>query len=749
MDVRADEVLFFQYGVASGGGSLLFYSFHWVSYHDSTCCIAYPSLMRKKSFSRPHGSLLDPDEILADSISALNAGGTIWEGKIEKPIGKLSSFLFLSITFLGMGYLMFRAGSLQITRGDEFYLQSQENRFVTRTLFPPRGIFYDKNHTPLVENIPSFSIVFEKDAFINAVAVQKESAKTCPTSYISDTDIKGNVYPSPSVVKVDCITAQKTVSPSDQLKIVLGSLSGILKKDSSFFSDLGFPKDYSVKDAPNELVIARDIPLDMVAEVNAKRDALQGIVVIESYRREYKNPYALSHLVGFIGKVSGNDMQANSQFKFEESIGKSGLEQFYDAQLRGTVGKKIVEGDSKGKETRFRLTQTPVNGSPLLLTIDGDLQNVSYDLLKSYTNGANGGSVVVMDVRTGAIRALVSFPGFDSNKLSSSISNKEFQQLLSNRLSPMFDRSIAGEFPSGSVIKPLFAAAALQEHIIDPHKKVFTQGYIEIPNPYHPGESSIFKDWKNHGWVDFYDAIANSVDVYFYMIGGGYKDQKGLGIDRLKKYAHAFGIGSKLGIDLPGEKEGFFPDPSNKALFDPKDPLWRVGDTYNVSIGQGGVKITPLQITAMIAAIANGGTLYRPHLLDAVLDDGGNIIKQIKPYIIRKDIIDGQHLEQVRIGMREAVTAGTARSLNDLPILVAAKTGTAQAGIKSPHAWFVAFAPYENPEIAITVMVEHGGEGSSIAAPITKEILKWYYSKHESLDTGGNIATTTPDIRIE
>lgn len=703
--------------------------------------------MKKKRFSRSHGPLLDPDEILADSISALNAGGTIWEGKIEKPIGKLSSFLFLSITFLGMGYLMFRAGSLQITRGDEFYLQSQENRFVTRTLFPPRGIFYDKNHKPLVENVPSFSIVFGKDAFANAIAVQKENMVACalPTAHGAERDIPGKEYPIPAVTKADCKSGS-VASPSEQLKTLLGLLGGILKKDNSFFSDLGFPKDYSLQSVQSELLIMRDIPLEMVAEISARRDMLPGIAVIESYRRQYENPYALSHIVGFIGKVSEGDMRTNLQFQFEESIGKSGLEEFYDAELRGTVGKKIVEVDSKGKETRFRLTETPVNGSPLLLTIDGDLQKVTYDLLKSYTNGANGGSAVVMDVRSGAIRALVSFPGFDSNKLSSTISNKEFQQLLQNRLSPMFDRSIAGEFPSGSVIKPLFAAAALQEHIIDPHKKVYTQGYIEIPNPYNPAKSSIFKDWKNHGWVDFYDAIANSVDVYFYMIGGGYKDQKGLGIDRLKKYARAFGIGSKLGIDLPGEKEGFFPDPSNKALFDPKNPLWRVGDTYNVSIGQGGVKITPLQITAMIAAIANGGTLYRPHLLDAVLDDGGNIIKQIKPDIIRKDIIDGQYLEQARIGMREAVTAGTARSLNDLPILVAAKTGTAQAGIKSPHAWFVAFAPYDNPEIAITVMVEHGGEGSSIAAPITKEILKWYYSKHDSIDAGGVATTTTVDV---
>ena len=703
----------------------------------------------KKHYSPSKGSLLDPDEILADSISALNAGGTIWEGKIEKPIGRLSSLLFLMLIMLGMGYLVFRARTLQVARGDEFYAQSQENRFFTRSLFPPRGIFYDKDHKPLVENIPSFSILFEKDLFLNAIATPKESKAPCISDLLQayKENAQSSQQYSPAASPADCSPPEK-IDPPQKLKDTMALLGRIMKKDDSFFIDLGFPKDYSPRAVPGQLVISRDIPFDMVAEISARRDALPGIEVIESYRRNYAYPRALSGLLGFTGKISESDMKENPRYQFEESIGKSGLEQFYDAQLRGAAGKKIVEVDSRGKETRFRLTETPANGSPLLLTIDGKLQQVAYDLLQNYTNGAKGGSAVVMDVNTGAIRALVSFPGFDSNKMSSGISGKEFGQLLNDRLSPLFNRSIAGEFPSGSIIKPLFAAAALQEGIIDPHKKVYTQGFIEIPNPYHPGESAIFKDWKNHGWVDFYDAIANSVDVYFYMIGGGYHDQKGLGINRLKKYATAFGLGSRTGIDLPGEKGGSFPDPATKALSEPRDPIWRVGDTYNVSIGQGGVKITPLQITALIAAIANGGTLYKPHVLDAVLNNEGNVVRQMDPEVVRSGMIDPAYLREARIGMRQTVTAGTARSLNDVPVAVAAKTGTAQAGTeKFPHAWFVAFAPYEKPEIAVTVMVEHGGEGSSIAAPITKEILKWYFSRHAG-DASDDNATTTPEASV-
>ncbi|MEK7082845.1 MAG: penicillin-binding protein 2 [Patescibacteria group bacterium] len=705
--------------------------------------------MKKKFFLQSQKLLLDPDEILADSISALNAGGTIWEGKIEKPIGRLSSIMFLCLIFFGMGYLVLRAHTLQISRGDELYAESQENRFFTRSIFPPRGIFYDMYHKPMVENIPSFGILFEKDIFANAAIPVRGSLNPCasaPTD-IRNANISIRASTAQGINKGQATCAPLISSnPSQRLKDVVIQLGRILKKDESFFLSLGFPSDYALGSVPSRLVIARDIPLDMIAEISARRETLPGIEIVESYRRTYLYPHALSHVIGFIGKISERDMQNNPKYRFEESVGKNGLEQFYDTQLRGVVGKKIVEVDSRGRETHFRLTETPTSGHPLLLTLDGELQKATYDILNGYTNGKKAGSAVVVDVNTGAIRALVSFPGFDSNKLSSGMSANEFQQLLNDRLSPMFDRSIAGEFPSGSVIKPLFAAAAMQERIIDPRKKIYDEGFIEIPNPYRPGESSIFKDWKKHGWIDLYDAIAYSANVYFYMIGGGYQDQKGLGIDRLKKYANAFGLGSRLGIDLPGEKDGFFPDPSTKSHTNPENPVWRIGDTYNVSIGQGDVKITPLQITSVIAAIANGGTLYRPYLLDAVLDGERNVVQQVSPQTIRTGMIDKEYLHQTRIGMRQVVTEGTARSFNDMPIAVAAKTGTAQVGSASPHAWFVAFAPYEKPEIAITVMIEHGGEGSSVAAPITREILNWYFGYHGK--TASNATSTSTPLEI-
>ncbi|TSC67851.1 MAG: penicillin-binding protein 2 [Parcubacteria group bacterium Gr01-1014_66] len=226
-----------------------------------------------------------------------------------------------------------------------------------------------------------------------------------------------------------------------------------------------------------------------------------------------------------------------------------------------------------------------------------------------------------------------------------------------------------------------------------------------------------------------YSAIAKSANVYFYIIGGGFREQKGLGIERIKHYANAFGLGSRLGIDLPGEKEGFIPDPQTKHLIDAQNPIWRIGDTYNTSIGQGGVLVTPLQMASLTAAIANGGNLWQPYLRQAILNTQRKESEIRNPFLLRKIEIDPANFVIIQEGMRQTVTSGTAHLLNEVGVSVAAKTGTAQAGFGLPHAWVTAFAPIENPEIAIVVMVEHAGEGSTVAVPITKEILRWYFTR--------------------
>ncbi|MBI3420700.1 MAG: penicillin-binding protein 2 [Candidatus Sungbacteria bacterium] len=646
-------------------------------------------MKRKSFFTKRASGMLDPDEILVDSVSSLGSGGETLEGRIEKPLEHFPSFLFLFIVSGALLYLVWHAYALQIASGQIFFQRSQENRFLTRPIFPPRGVIYDQFKKPLVENIFSFGLVFEKDAFLQA---------------------------------------------NGDLPRLIENLGVVLDKSPDFFSDVGFPADQIPLLLPARVLIIRDIPLQTVVSVVSRPDVFPGIQVVESYRRSYKHAYADAHVVGFVGRISDQELAAHAELSTTDVIGKSGIEAFYDNLLRGKGGKKIVEVDSRGAETRFSFTEDPQEGRGIMLTLDGDFQTKIYETLMHYTNGNLGASVVAFDPRNGAIRAVVSAPSFDSNAFGHSLATKEFNAILKNPLKPLFNRAIAGEFPSGSVIKPLIGAAALQERLIDPNKKIYDEGFVAIPNPYRPGEKSIFRDWKKHGWVDFYDAIAQSANVYFYMVGGGYEGQSGLGVERINKYARAFGLGSKLGLDLPGEQPGFFPNPETKAASDPEDPMWRIGDTYNISIGQGGVRVTPLQIAAMTAAVANGGKLFAPFLLDAVLDPRGEVAQKTEPRLIREGIVEKPVLAEVVKGMRQTVTHGTAWRLQDVPTAVGAKTGTAQAGSGLPHAWVSAFAPLQNPTLSVVVMVEHAGEGATVAVPIMRDILQWYFDPNRSRD---------------
>lgn len=626
--------------------------------------------------------LLDPDEIFADSLNAVGSLHSS-EGKIERPIGGVPSRIFLFIIAVGVIYLISRAEALQVAAGEKYFTKSQENRFFTRPVFPARGIVYDRSGKQLVENRPSFTIAFEKEEFLRE---------------------RGDL--------------QKIVS----------NLSEALGKSKEELWEAGFPKNLDPARLTGYLVIAQGIDPEEIVSIAPRIYGLPGVVIYEDFRRMYPDSFAFSHLLGFVGKVSAADLARFNGLSEQDTIGKNGIENAYDGLIRGKAGRKIVEVNASGKESRFKSLEEARAGKNIRVTIDGDLQKFAYKMLMHYTQGKKGGSAVAVDPRGGEVRALVSVPGFDSNRFGYSLSQKEFNAVLNDPLRPLFNRAISGEFPSGSTIKPLIAAAALQENIIDPNQKIYDPGFIEIPNPYKPGEKSVFMDWKKHGWVDFYDAIAVSANVYFYIIGGGYENQKGLGIEKIKQYALGFGLGSVLGIDIPGERPGLIPDPEWKERAEPSNPIWRIGDTYNVSIGQGGVRVTPLQMAMAAAAIANGGTLYQPHIFDGELDAEGNIKEKAAHKILREGMVKKEVIEKVVKGMEQTVTAGTAQLFRQVPVPVAAKTGTAEAGAGDPHSWVIAFAPIENPEIAIAAMVEHAGGNSVVAVQIAGDILKRYFA---------------------
>jgi penicillin-binding protein 2 len=641
-------------------------------------------MMRRRRYRRVLFNGVEPDEIFVDAAALSRDPIGDLEGKIERPLARISSLAFAFFIAAGAGYLAWRGFYLQIASGDTLYAQSQENRFSSRTIYAPRGIIRDRFGEPLVENTPSFGVAFDRAEF---------------------TRQGGNI------------------ADLEQ------SLAGALNISPESLLALGFPSDGDVRKMPPRIFVAQDIPADAVVDLAPKIALLPGVEIFESFRRTYADPRAFSHVLGFVGRVSAQDAAARPELTGEETVGKSGLEIMYDAVLQGVPGKKIVETDSHGGETRFRMTRESRQGDTLDLALDGALQAKAYEIVDHYVRGAHGASVVALDPRTGAVRALVSYPGFDSNQFGQGIGADAFGALVRDPLTPMFNRAIAGEFPSGSTIKPLVATAALEEKIIDPEKKIYDPGYIDIPNPYQPGVNTRFPDWRPQGWVDMYDAIAYSANVYFYIIGGGYRDQRGLGIEKLKNYLTSFGLGSRLGIDLPGEKGGLIPDPAWKKTAEPDNPIWRIGDTYHASIGQGGTKATPLQMVAATAAIANGGTLWRPYIVEARYDAQGAAVERHKPDAIRTGLAHADSLGIVMAGMRQTVVRGTARLLQDVPVPVAAKTGTAQnVPGKPPHAWVTVVAPSDNPELVLVVMVEHAGEGATVAVPITNEILQWYFS---------------------
>ena len=327
--------------------------------------------------------------------------------------------------------------------------------------------------------------------------------------------------------------------------------------------------------------------------------------------------------------------------------------------------------------------------------------------------------------------AWISATSFDGNAFSGGDSVK-IAELLSSPPKPLFNRAVSGIYTPGSTVKPLIAVAALAEKVVTPRKEIFSSGSIEIPNPYDPERPSVFLDWKPHGWVDLYSALARSSNVYFYSVGGGFGDVSGLGIARIKTYWEKFGFGKKSGLDLTEENDGFLPDPEEKKKR--TGDIWRLGDTYNATIGQGDLLVTPLQLINYISVLANGEKLYRPYLAAKIKTGSGKIIKETQPEILADYSGLRGEIAEVRKGMEDAVKKeyGTAHLLSGLPFAVAGKTGSAQIQNNAKtNAFFVGYAPANpppgGPEIAILVLVEDAREGSLNAVPIAKDVLSWYY----------------------
>jgi penicillin-binding protein 2 len=600
-------------------------------------------------------------------------GENIFDAKDSSLVMNSSSKTWRTLVLLGFTvfFILFfvsKAFVLQIIKKDASSQLSDQNRIRQLLLEPERGVIYDRNGDFIVRNKPAFSL----DLSTVLCSIGTGDNSLC----------------------VSMILDLAKVIPLDTQRIT----SEILARKPNIILVSGLSKEQL-------------LPL----ETNLSK--YPGVSVVTSPQRDYLYADAFAHLIGYVG-IGGKD--------YPTIEGKMGVEQMYDNYISGSFGSRVVQVDAMGDPLSTLSEKDPTAGHNVTLYADSALQKKAFDLLKQVveTKKAVAGTVVAQDPKTGGILALVSYPAFDPNKMSGGISSTDFNILVSNTSYPFFNRAIAAAYPPGSTFKMVAASAALAEKTIGEYQQINDPGYIQI-GTYR------FNNWKldGSGLVDMRRALQVSNDTYFYTIGGGYGDVKGLGIEKLSKWAKRFGFGSKTGIDLPGEVSGFMPDGTARD--------WYLGDTYITTIGQGDVLATPLQVNNYVSYFANGGHLMQPRVVKSI--DG---VETFKPEVITQNLTDSHTLDVVREGMKMAVElGGTAYPLFDFStrhpgVELAGKTGTSEykdaQGKPGTHAWLSVFGPFDNATISLTVFLEGGGGGSDNAAPIAKELLDlWFKDIHK------------------
>lgn len=595
--------------------------------------------------------------------------------RIEWPLDRR----FMSYSFVAgiliIGILFFRVIDLSVLQGEKYRSMAERNSVRLIPITAPRGIIFDRFGVPLVHNVPSLDAVL-----------------------------------SPSDMPKDAFNREKLL---------------YLVKDI-FGLDEEFLRTAFAQAAGNQnqaLLLKEKVSQEESLRYLAHEKDLSGIVIQKTAERSYDDGLIFSHILGYEGKIRQDELSTRPEYLPTDGIGRQGVEKQYESVLRGERGFLQAEVDALGRVQRELGVQLPKSGADVTLQIDAALQKKLFDSLQMELEkgGMTSGAAMAIDPRDGSVLALVSVPSYDNNLFAQGIGTADYKSLAEDPAKPLYNRVIAGEYPPGSTIKPVIATAALSEGVVNEHTAIESRGGISVG-------SFSFGDWMAHGFTDIRHAIAVSSDVYFYSVGGGYGNISGLGMVRMKKYEGLFGYGSPSGIDLPGEQGGFLPDPEWKQQ--QLHERWYVGDDYHAAIGQGFVSATPLQILNSIATIANGGTLYEPHVGKSFRSGDGAIVN-FPPVVKGSNVASKDILQVVREGMRLTVTEGTAQSLKSLPISVAGKTGTAQFqnNLIHTHGWFVSFAPYEHPTIAMIVLVEGQAENGYHAVPVTKDVYQWYFTE--------------------
>jgi len=581
-------------------------------------------------------------------------------------------YYVLILAFVG---LISRLFFLQVIQGERYVFLSENNRVRIKRVPGTRGMVLDRRGELLVDSRPSFDLLFVPEDTEDANATLRRLAR-----YLGRSEAE----------MVEIFEANKTRTAFD------------------------------------EIVLGKDVDWATVVAVETRQLDLPGVTLRVRPRRSYVDGPMAAHVLGYLGEIGPKQLKLlkDQGYVLGDEIGQFGLEKKMEGLLRGQSGGQQFEVDALGRRVRVLHEVADVPGYTVHLTLDRELQETAFEAL----NGKEG-TIVALDVRTGAILAMVSTPAFDPNSFARGIKSEDWRSLIKDRLHPLSNRAIQGQYPPGSTFKIIMAIAGLEEGVAQPDSQIFDPGYFPFGN-------RVFRDWKKqgHGYVDLHRAIVESCDVYFYQLG------QRIGVDRIAKWARAFGLGEKSGVGLDEEKTGLIPDSQwkRKRFRQP----WYPGETLSIAIGQGYVTVTPLQLANMMAAVANGGTLYRPRIVNRVESVDGATVREYGPEKIRTVELKSTTLERVHKALADVVkspagTGGAARSAN---VDIAGKTGTAQvvemkgAYLKTDqltyfnrdHAWFVSYAPADVPKIAVVVLVEHGGHGGSAAAPLAKKVIEKY-----------------------
>ncbi len=596
--------------------------------------------------------------------------------KMEDLRGKYKFLVvFVCLAFL---FLFIRLWFLQVIKGSELRRMSENNCIRLRENPADRGMIFDRKGRILAHNRPSFDV------------------------FIVPEDLKEN----PEVIaRIGEILAMDL----DEIKTKIRE-----QKQRPPFKPVRIKTDISWKE---------------LAILESNRVHLPGLIVEVRPKRAYDYGELASHLIGYLGEIDENELRQprENPYRMGAMIGKYGVECRWEEDLRGIDGGQQIEVDALGREIRPLGVVDPFPGKNLFLTIDLDLQQMAEEAFKD-----KNGALIAMELKTGRILAMVSKPAFEPNIFARTISPEEWRSLLENPYHPLQNKGIQGQYPAGSVFKIITAIAGLESGAITPETKFTCTGTFPYGN-------RNFRCWKEggHGTLSLHRAIVESCDIFFYQLG------LKVGVDLIARYADEFGLGKTTGISLPHEKPGVLPSSSwKKKRF---GIPWYSGETLSFSVGQGYLNVTPLQQLMLISGVANGGRFYLPQVVERVEDVYGRKVKEYPPVELRRANVSQRSLQIIQEALRGAVNdpRGTGWSCALKDVQVAGKTGTAQV-VRMPenfkkgdmdrmpqrlrdHAWFVAYAPFEDPQISIVVFVEHGGFGASAAAPIAKKVIEKYF----------------------